>query len=158
MSGSRVQSSKFRVQINAGLARLFRAVWIPFAICTLNFELSACSRPAEEPARGRNHDVAVQSSGGRIEALLGSSIPVATARAAAEQTLRARGYVITETHGTRDRIKIEASGTGERRTDRTTVEAWAASDGTRVLVDSGLFSTSAAASGILDEILVRLGR
>ena len=128
-----------------------------FAICYLPFAISACARPVQE-RRGRDNSIMAESYAGRIEAVLPASVPVPAARSAAEQVLRARGYVITEAFGTDDKAKIEASGTGERRTDTTTIIAWRAATGTRVSVDSGLFGDVSAARTILDEIIARLGR
>ena len=79
-------------------------------------------------------------------------------RAAAEMTLRARGYVITETYGTKDRARIEASGTGERRMDRTSVDVSAAPGATMLRIDCGNGGGATAAKAMLDEILARLGR
>ncbi len=128
-----------------------------FALCHLPFAISACARTIPE-RRGRDNSIMAETYGGRIEAVLPSTVPVPAARSAAEQTLRARGYVITETYGTDDKAKIEASGTGERRKDTTTVIAWRGSGGTRVSVDSGMFGDAAAARSILDEVIARLGR
>lgn len=99
-----------------------------------------------------------ETYGARIEALLPATVPVLAARSAAEQTLRLRGYVITETFGTDDKATIQASGTGEKRTDTTTVTAWRAAGGMRLSVDSGLFGDASAARSILDEVIARLGR
>ena len=130
-----------------------------FAICDLSFAifLPACAHPVAD-RHGRDNSIMAESYGARIEALLPATVPVPAARSAAEQTLRARGYVITETFGTDDKAKIEASGTGDKRTDTTTITAWRAAGGTRLSVDSGMFGDVGAARSILDETIARLGR
>lgn len=153
-----MQSTKCKVQIGHRAHRVPSSP-VFFALCTLYFALflPACARTIPE-RRGRDNSIMAETYGGRIEAVLPSTVPVPAARSAAEQTLRARGYVITETYGTDDKAKIEASGTGERRKDTTTVIAWRGSGGTRVSVDSGMFGDAAAARSILDEVIARLGR
>lgn len=160
-----MQSTKCKVQTKAWQPR---GLWLGFALCTLHFALSACSRPATEfhgtssPGGG----VPVEVRGNRLDASISRPpTPPAAVRAAAEMALRARGYVITEAYGTTDKIHLEAAGTGERRTDKTTIEAWSAQGlpphnlpTTRLTVDSGLFGDTAAARAILSDILARLGR
>ena len=138
-------------------ARRIRLCLLLFAICHLPFAISACAHPVAE-RHGRDNSIMAESYGARIEALLPATVPVPAARSAAEQTLRARGYVITETFGTDDKAKIEASGTGDKRTDTTTITAWRAAGGTRLSVDSGMFGDVGAARSILDETIARLGR
>jgi hypothetical protein len=152
------QSAKRKSEGTSGGLRRMR-LYSSFAVCASSFAIfaSSCARTVPEH-RGRDNSIVAETSGGCIEAVLPSTVPVPAARSAAEQTLRSRGYVITETYGTDDKAKIEASGTGERRTDRTTVTAWRTGGGTRVSVDSGLFGDVAAARSILDEVIARLGR
>ncbi len=160
-----MQSAKCKVQIKAPAPGTARVLRLGFALCTLHFVLSACSHTVSE-FHGAKSPTPVEVSGNRLSAnLFRPPSPPAAIRAAAEQTLRARGYVITEAYGTTDKIHLEASGTGERRTDKTTIEAWS-DQGlpphnlpmTRLTVDSGLFGDTAAARAILDDILARLGR
>ena len=144
------------------LARRVRRAWFRLvclsALGTLpSALLCSCAHTVPE-RRGRDNSIMAETYGGRIEAVLPSTVPVPAARSAAEQTLRARGYVITETYGTDDKAKIEASGTGERRRDTTAVVVWRATGGTRLSVDSGMFGDVAAARSILDEVIARLGR
>ncbi len=138
-------------------ARRIRRCLLLFAICDLPFAISACAHPVAE-RHGRDNSIMAESYGARIEALLPATVHIPAARAAAEQTLRARGYVITETFGTDDKAKIEASGTGDKRTDTTTITAWHGAGGTRLSVDSGMFGDASAARSILDEVIARLGR
>jgi hypothetical protein len=157
-----VHSADRQVRMKSTAFRAAHPGFFRLALCTLPFALfpPSCARPAPE-FHGRGGDILVVPRGNRVEADLGPAVSVQTARAAAEVALRSRGYVITESFGTRDRIKIQASGTGDRRTDTTTVEAWlsgAAATGTRLSVDAGFFGNSAAARVILDEIIARLGR
>ena len=123
-----------------------------FSLFALSFSLFSCAHPIQE-RRGRAGDVIAEQYGDRIEAILPPTIDVPTARAAAEQTLRARGYVITESSGTLDQSRVEASRVAGSNT--TTFQAWRASAGnTRVR-----FSGDAAASrSMLDELIARLGR
>ncbi len=154
-----VQCAEFRVQRGTGTRhrRAARALLLS-ALCTLpSALLPACAHHVQE-RHGRDNSIMAESYGARIEAMLPASVPVPAARAAAEQTLRARGYVITETFGTDDKAKIEASGTGDKRTDTTTVTAWRGAGGTRLSVDSGMFGDVGAARSILDETIARLGR
>lgn len=154
-----VQSSVRRVRSGTGALRRHAArALLLSALCALPFAfLSACAHPVAE-RHGRDNSIMAETYGARIEALLPASVPVPAARSAAEQTLRARGYVITETYGTDDKARIEASGTGDKRTDTTTVTAWRAAGGTRLSVDSGMFGDVGAARSILDETIARLGR
>lgn len=128
-----------------------------WAVCAVAGAMSACARPVPEH-RGRDNSILAQTYGSRIEAMLPASVPVPAARAAAQATLRGRGYVITETFGTDDNAQILASGTGERRSDSTSVRLWRAGQGTWVSVDPGLWGDVAPARSILDEIIARLGR
>lgn len=156
MAKSKVQvrlNSQAFPQSGSGLVSLF-------SLFALSFSLFSCARPIQE-RRGRAGDVIAEQYGDCIEAILPSAIDVPTARAAAEQTLRARGYVITESSGTLDRAKVQASGTGDNRSSTTTFEAWRAGGGegnARIRFDPGLFGDAAAARSLLDELIARLGR
>ncbi len=96
---------------------------------------------------------------GTLEASLPATVGIPAVRASAEQTLRSRGYVISESYGSRDRFRVDATGPGrEGRRDRTRIEGWLTPSTTRVRIESGLFGDEAAAKAVLDEMLVRLGR
>lgn len=119
--------------------------------------LCGCARP-EPTTHGRDRSVMAEFAMGNLEAVLPAKVGVLAVRAATEQTLRSRGYVITESFGSRDRFQVEASGPGsDGRRDRTRVEGWLTPNGTRVRVEAGLFGDEAAAKAILDETLTRLG-
>ena len=155
--GMKVQSANSKVQMKATPLRAAPPAFLLFVLCTLHFALFSCAHPVQEH-RGRAGDVIAEQNGSRLEAILPAAVDVPAARAAAEQTLRARGYVITETYGTLDRANVEASGTGDNRTSTTTFEAWRASSGTRVRFDPGLGGDAAASRSLLDELIARLGR
>jgi hypothetical protein len=118
--------------------------------------IGACARPVERAGRGG--DVLIESYGSRLEAKLPPDVSPLTARAAAERTLRERGYVITDSYGTEDRFRIEAAGAGERRGERTAVEGWLIPGGSRLRVESGLFGDETAARSLLDGVLAAMGR
>jgi hypothetical protein len=155
--GVNVQTGKRIVSIGNRSRARYGALPSVLVLGALPLALSACAHAVQEQ-HGRDKSIIAESYGGRIEAALPASVPVPAARAAAEQTLRSRGYVITETFGTDDHAKVQASGTGDKRTDTTSVEAWRSGKGTRLSVDSGLFGDVAAARSILDETIARLGR
>lgn len=124
------------------------------ALCGL---VAGCAKPVVT-THGRTQTVLAEYAMGNLEAALPATVGVLTVRAAAEQTLRARGYVITESFGSRDRFEVEARGPGsDGRRDRTRVKGWLTPNGTRVRVEAGLFGDEAAAKAVLDEMLVRLG-
>ncbi len=157
--GMNVQSANHNMRMKSTAHRAVHPAWFRLALCTLAFPLFAasCARPIQEH-RGRAGDVIAEQHGSRLEAILPSAVDVPAARAAAEQTLRARGYVITETYGTLDRARVDASGTGDNRTSTTTFEAWRGSNGTRVRFDPGVFGDASASRSLLDELIARLGR
>ncbi|MBY0312544.1 MAG: DUF3568 domain-containing protein [Phycisphaerales bacterium] len=119
--------------------------------------LCGCARP-EPTTHGRDRSVMAEFAMGNLEAVLPAKVGVLAVRASTEQTLRSRGYVITESFGSRDRFQVDASGPGsDGRRDRTRVEGWLTPNGTRVRVEAGLFGDETAAKAILDETLTRLG-
>lgn len=116
-----------------------------------------CAKPVTT-THGRDQSVQAEYAMGNLEANLPATVGVLSVRASAEQTLRSRGYVITESFGSRDRFRTEASGPGSNgRRDQTSVEAWLTPSGTRVRIEAGLFGDEAAAKAVLDEMLTRLG-
>ncbi len=133
-----------------------------FALAGIACLVSACAKPVSS-SHGRDKHVTAEYAGGTLTARTGPEIDVLTLKAAAEQTLRARGYIITESFASADRMKIEASapgegGSGGGRRDRTTIEAWHTPLGSKVTIESGVFGDETASKLILDEMLYRLGR
>lgn len=97
---------------------------------------------------------------GTLSTTLGPEVSVATLRAAAEQTLRARGYIITDSVGTADHMRIKAtSRSGSEGTlEHTTIAARVTYSRTRLEIESGTFGDEAASRAIMDDLLRRLGR
>lgn len=120
--------------------------------------LPGCARPVASTA-GAAKDVQVETYLGDVEAKVAGDVGVLTIRAAAEQTLRARGYTITESYGTAERARIRASGAGEySRRDRTQIDIWTVPGASRLRIAAGSAGDETAAKAILDEVLTRLGR
>lgn len=118
---------------------------------------SGCTRPRTE-AHGKKADVMAAYTIDGLEAKLPPEVGVLAVRSAAEAELRSRGYVIVDSVGTADRMKIRARGSGERRSETTTVSASVVARATSVRVENGLFGDEALGRGLLDGVLTRLGR
>lgn len=97
---------------------------------------------------------------GTLSTILGPEVSVPTLRAAAENTLRARGYVITDSTGTADSMRVKgASRSGsEGRLEPTVISARVTYSNTSLDVASGTFGDEAASRAILDDLLRRVGR
>lgn len=146
-----VQSKRRRAIVHRG-----RRVAVS-ALCTLYLALSpSCARPAE-PA-GRDGQVMVETYGGRVEARFPADVSLPALRAAAESTLRARGYVITDSTGGATRFRTVAAAPSERGGESVTVEGWPVPGGSRLRVEPGLFGDETAARSLVDAVLARLGR
>lgn len=118
--------------------------------------IAAC-RPSVS-SHGQKRDVLASYQFRTLEAKLGPEVPVLTARAAAEQALRSRGYVVTNTSGGADRSRIEARAAGRGDLDKLVVESWAGDRFTGVSVTVEPFGDEAESRAVLDAILNRLGR
>lgn len=143
-------------------AHIASGLALAIAACSLAGLFVGCAKPVTS-THGRDKHVTAEYAGGTLTARTGREINVLTIKAAAEQTLRARGYIITESFASADRMKIEASGPGEGgsgggRRDRTTIEAWHTPAGSKLTIESGVFGDETASKLILDEMLYRLGR
>lgn len=109
---------------------------------------------------GRGRDVTAAYRFRTLEANLGPEVGVLTVRAAAEQSLRARGYVVTRSDGDDDRCRVEARTAGMGDWDRVVVESWVdgGSPGTSVSVRCEPWGDEKISRAVLDGLLVRLGR
>ncbi len=85
-------------------------------------------------------------------------VGVMTAQAAAEEALRARGYVVTSSEATTDRADIEANRAGDGFLAKTVVSARVTDTGMRIAVRNEPLGDEAASRSIMDALLVRLGR
>jgi hypothetical protein len=119
--------------------------------------LSACQSPPPIPV-GEKRDILAEYSLGQLSATLPAEISIPTLRAAAEHTLRSRGYVITQSSSTADRMRVIATSQVDGRHEPTTITGRVTYSNIRVTVESGAFGDEAASRAILDDVLRRLGR
>jgi hypothetical protein len=117
--------------------------------------------PACQPSvasQGQNRDVLASYQFRTLKSRLGPEVQVLTVRAAAEQALRARGYVITNVTGAGDRSRVEAQAAGQGTLDKLVVETWAGDRFTGVSVTIEPLGDEAESRAVLDAMLNRLGR
>jgi hypothetical protein len=132
------------------------AMWIG-VLGVIVLPVSGCTRPRTE-AHGKKADVMAAYSVDGLEAKLPPEVSVLAVRAATEAELRSRGYSIVDSVGTTDRMMIKARGSGERRSETMTVTSCVVARATCIKVDNGWFGDEAVSRGLLDGVLVRLGR
>ncbi len=135
--------------------------WHRFCGCIVLFGTAlsgACQPSVATQGKGRNVLATYQFR--TLEARLGPEVEVLTVRAAAEQTLRARGYVVTRVNGDNDACRVEARSSGMDDWDRLVVESWVAEGplGTKVSVTCEPWGDERVSRAVLDGVLVRLGR
>lgn len=118
-----------------------------------------CAKPVVQ-GQGTGGQVQAAWYLGRLEAKVGPEVGVPTVRAAAEQTLRSRGYTIESSTGTRDAFRVVAWGMSDRRRERTEITGALTASGTKIAIEPEDVSSAGetTARAVLDEVLRRLGR
>jgi hypothetical protein len=117
--------------------------------------------PACQPSvasQGQKRDVLAAYQFRTLEAKLGPEVQVLTVRAAAEQALRSRGYVVSAVSGAADRSRIEAKAAGKGELDKVVIESWVGNRFTGVSVTCEPWGDEAESRAVLDAVLNRLGR
>lgn len=121
--------------------------------------LAACA--SEPVAQGQSRTLATYSFG-TLEATLPDSARVQAVTAAADATLRARGYAVTSTRGTADMSYVYAKSSVRQgpmampSKGYVAVEAKVVAGGTFVTVKVGDFGDEPESRAILDDVLRRL--
>lgn len=133
---------------------------------------AACDRPHTQ-THGTSGEVnaefsgSVMGMGGKLSADLPAEIGVLTTKAAAESTLRSRGYVITKSGGTKDSMSVTGKYAGsdgpsspiEISARLVGGDGGAQSDlATQITVNTGFFGDESTTRAILDAMLRTLGR
>lgn len=116
--------------------------------------LAACQPTVAAQGRDRNVDAAYQFR--TLSAKLDPTIQVLTVSAAAEQTLRARGYTVTRASATADTARVSAKRGGS--SDTVVIESWLGDRFTGVSVTCEPWGDQATSRALLDGVLNRLGR
>lgn len=142
------------------------------ALLGLLMMTSACqqNRSADGSWKGQRHEqtqrgIKAAFTFGELHADLPASVSVPAARAAAESSLRARGYVIKDAASTSDGMRVVGvSRVGGRRAE-TTITAGLTNfvkgvteGGTHVMIDTGSSGDEGVSRALLDDMLVRIGR
>lgn len=109
-------------------------------------------------SHGKSRDVQASYQFRTLEARLGPEVPVLTVRAAGEQALRSRGYVVTGVSGGADHSRVEAKAAGQGDLDKVAIECWSGAKFTGVSVTIEPFGNEAESRALLDAVLNRLGR
>jgi hypothetical protein len=119
--------------------------------------LAACATRSDR--HGDDRSIRAVYTFGTLSCELPSTVPVLTAAAAAETTLRRRGYVITESGGTSDQARIVARiGGRDHGDDETTIiQSRVSRTGTMLTIHSGPLGDEVASRAILDGVLASLG-
>lgn len=142
-------------------------VCVGVGMCAWTIALGACQQTRSAPAGSRGGEPGEQGQQimanyalGTLSATLGPEVSVPTLRAAAENTLRARGYVVTDSMGTDDHMRVKgASRSGsEGWLEPTVISARVTYANTRIEIERGTFGDEAASRAILDDLLRRIGR
>ncbi len=138
-----------------------RSLPAPFLIAApcLALGLVACSSEQGTYVGQRSNPIYATQSLGELEAVIPEPVPVRSVIAAAEATLRDRGYTIWSARTTDERGRIEARPPSRDMGRPWIVEAWAASrEQTAISVSGGPWDDDQAARVLMDAILQRLGR
>lgn len=111
-------------------------------------------------SQGQRRDVMAAYQFRTLEARLGPEVQVLTVKAAAEQALRSRGYVIAAASGGNDRCRVVARSSGDGDWDQLVIESWVADrpPATVVTVTCEPWGNEALSRAVLDGVLNRLGR
>lgn len=127
--------------------------------CLAGLSLVGCSSEQGTYVGDRSNPIYATQSLGDLEAVIPEPLPVRSVIAAAEATLRDRGYTIWSTRTTDERGKIEARPPGRQMGRPWKVESWAASrNQTAIAISGGPWDDDQAARVLMDAILQRLGR
>ncbi len=116
------------------------------------------ARPDNVRPAGADQGILAEYSFGALSASMPGDLGVQTLRAAAESTLRSRGYVILESNATQDRMRVVAASQVDSRHEPTTISGRVTRQSSRVSIESGAFGDEQASRAILDDLLRRLGR
>lgn len=120
---------------------------------------SSASSSREVYVGSRSNPIYATYSFGALEAQIPEPLPVRSAGAAAEATLRERGYMITSVRTTDDLVRVEARPPSREGGKRWVVESRATSDGQTLLsVECRPWGEDGASRVMMDAILQRLGR
>lgn len=118
-----------------------------------------CARQEPTPVGGRGGSILATSSFGTLEARIPEPIPVRSVLAAAEGTMRDRGYTIVSRRTTDELGRLEARPPSRTLGGRWIVEARAVGSGETALSVRGRgWDDDGAARILMDAILQRLGR
>lgn len=117
--------------------------------------LPGCSPKLGQAGRS---SVAAAYTAGTLTTELGSEVSVLAAATAAERTLRARGYALTESTQTEDRARLVGSRVGHGPFEAAVIESWVSPNGTTIAVRIDPLGDESASYAILDDVLARLGR
>lgn len=111
-------------------------------------------------SQGQRRDVLAAYQFRTLEAKLGPEVQVLTVKAAAEQTMRSRGYVISTASGGNDHCRVVAKSNGDGDWDQLVIESWVADRplATMVSVTCEPWGDEALSRAVLDGVLNRLGR
>jgi hypothetical protein len=120
--------------------------------------LMMCGCRASVESHGRDRGISAAYQFRTLEAELDRSVSTLTVQAAAEQTLRARGYVITGASRTAEMTRITAQTGGADSTDRIVVETWPKGRATGLSITCEPWGDEAQSRMVLDAVLARLGR
>lgn len=134
-------------------------------VCVLSVVLTAVVAGCQQSPVARagkpdpsGRDIMATYSFGELYASLPAELSVPTLRAAAESTLRSRGYVITDSSSTQDRMRVLAVSRTDGRNEKSTITARLTPQRTAIVVDTGTFGDEATSRAILDDLLRVLGR
>lgn len=109
-------------------------------------------------SQGQKRDVLAAYQFRTLEAKLGPEVQILTAKAAAEQAVRSRGYVVMSSEGSNDKARVVAKNSGSGDWDKLVIEAWVADRATLVSVTCEPWGDEAVSRAVLDAMLNRLGR
>lgn len=107
--------------------------------------------------QGSDRDVMAAYGVRKLRTELPATVRVPAVVAAADATLRDRGYGVTKSHATEDSGRVEAEPRTAGPLHEIVVTAKVIPDGTRVEVLMKPWGNEAKSRAILDGILVRLG-
>lgn len=133
------------------------AAWV-VVVLLLAVLVSATGCRAREGVAGSGGAVQTRYLLGRLEVDLGLEVTPADVAAAAEQSLRRRGYVVTSSRHTTDRSRVEGRSAGDGWLRKTVVVSRMRMDGTRVSVRVEPLGDEPVSYAVMDDLLARLGR
>ena len=121
--------------------------------------LAACATSNRVSVMDPDHPVQSSVSLGVLETSIDEPLPVRSVAAAAEATLRDRGYTVVSSRTTDETARLEASPPGRSMSPRWRVDVRADGAGkTSIAVTRRPWADGAAARVLMDAILQRLNR